>query len=176
VKKSYCLVTLHRPGNVDNKETLEGLLRAFKEVSKNFPIIFPVHPRTRERIERFGFLEYIEGTDNKKASNGINLYSPLGYIDFLKLMDGSRLVLTDSGGIQEETTILRVPCLTLRENTERPVTVTEGTNSVVGTDKKKIIDESYDVLNGHFVKSGIPEYWDGKASERIVRVLMEHGY
>lgn len=172
-EKSYSLVTLHRPSNVDVRETLEQLLSAFRDISNNFPIIFPIHPRTREKIEVFKLLDYVKGKDNGRVSEGINLWDPLGYLDFVNLMANARLVMTDSGGIQEETTILGVPCITLRENTERPVTVTEGTNSVVGTDKRKIVEKSNSVLSANNEKGRIPELWDGKTSERIVKVLLE---
>ena len=175
-ERSYSLVTLHRPSNVDVRDTLEGLLCAFKDMSQNHPVIFPCHPRTRERIKAFKLMDYINRKDNGKVSEGINLCDPLGYLDFVNLMANARLVLTDSGGIQEETTILGIPCITLRENTERPVTVTEGTNTIVGTDKEKIVEKSYQILNGHNIKGRIPEFWDGKASERIVKVLMNAVY
>jgi len=173
-EKSYCLVTLHRPSNVDKRETLERLISAFKELSKTLPIIFPCHPRTRERIEKFNLLAGAVGGIDKETKGCIHLCDPIGYLDFIKLVANARLVMTDSGGIQEETTILGVPCLTLRENTERPVTVTEGTNAIVGTDKKKIVEIGYQMLKGNYVKGRIPELWDGKASERIVEVLLEH--
>ena len=169
----YAAITLHRPSNVDNKENFSEIIEALLEI--NLPIIFPVHPRTRERIERFGlgkhfcFLDEDETVNEKK----INCIPPLGYLDFLHLVAKSRLVLTDSGGIQEETTILGVPCVTLRENTERPVTTTQGTNIVAGTKKDNIIKAAQKQLSepiDHHLKQG-PPLWDGKASERIVDIL-----
>lgn len=160
----YGVVTLHRPSNVDNRENLKNILDALKEIDRDLPIIFPVHPRTREKIIEFGI-------DRLK---GIIIIEPLGYLDFLKLMKESRIVFTDSGGIQEETTVLRIPCITLRENTERPVTITSGTNVLVGTDKGKIIREAQQRLNSHRCEYSIPPLWDGKAAERIVNVIIKH--
>jgi UDP-N-acetylglucosamine 2-epimerase (non-hydrolysing) len=138
------------------------LLQAIAEISNKIPVIFPVHPRTKERLSA--------AAANSLA--GIRFVAPLGYLDFLSLMSRARLVLTDSGGIQEETTSLGVPCLTLRENTERPVTVTEGTNELVGQDPKKIIEAANKILKGETKKGRIPRYWDGKASERIIDILL----
>ncbi len=168
---SYGLVTLHRPSNVDCRDTLENILYALEKIGQRLPLIFPCHPRTREKIEAFRLLSYVNAKDKSKISLGIHFCDPLGYLDFLKLMAEARVVLTDSGGIQEETTILGIPCVTLRENTERPVTITEGTNTVVGRDKDKIVENALKVLNGHSVKGNIPELWDGKAAERIVKIL-----
>src|SRR5262249_20974339 len=124
-KGEYCAMTLHRPSNVDSKETLSGILDALESISQRLPIVFPIHPRTRMRLEEFGLNERI------RDLKGLITIEPLGYLDFLSLYSNSRLVLTDSGGVQEETTALSIPCLTLRTNTERPITVTEGTNRVV---------------------------------------------
>ncbi len=173
-EQPYCLVTLHRPSNVDRMETLEGLIHAFAEISRIYPVIFPCHPRTRKKIEKFKLSGHIRASDNGRAGDGITLYDPLGYLDFIKLISNAKLVLTDSGGVQEETTILNVPCLTLRENTERPVTVSEGTNEIVGTDKKTIVEKSSRILGGADLKGRIPELWDGRAAERIVDVLKKH--
>ena len=126
--KDYAVLTLHRPSNVDDRAALAGILDALEQISARLPIIFPVHPRTRARLDEFGFADRI-----KRAGN-LRLIEPLGYLDFLRLYSGARLVLTDSGGIQEETTVLSIPCLTLRENTERPITVEMGTNTIVGAD------------------------------------------
>ncbi|KPK02990.1 MAG: UDP-N-acetylglucosamine 2-epimerase [Nitrospira bacterium SG8_35_4] len=169
----YILVTLHRPSNVDNHETLERLLSSFNEISHTYPLVFPCHPRTRSRIEEFKLERYIKSSENP-VSVGINLCDPVGYLDFVKLMTKASLVLTDSGGIQEETTILGVPCITLRENTERPVTVADGTNQIVGTDKRKIIEHSSRVLNGNYSTGRIPDLWDGRAAQRIVKVLQKN--
>jgi UDP-N-acetylglucosamine 2-epimerase (non-hydrolysing) len=157
----YALLTLHRPSNVDSPETLAALLAAIAEIAHQIPVIFPVHPRTKERLSAA-----------EKSLEGIRFVPPLGYLDFLSLMSRARLVLTDSGGIQEETTALGVPCLTLRENTERPVTVTEGTNELVGQDPKKIVEAANKILRGETKKGRIPRYWDGKASERIIEILL----
>jgi UDP-N-acetylglucosamine 2-epimerase (non-hydrolysing) len=157
----YALLTLHRPSNVDSPETLAALLAAIAEIAHQIPVIFPVHPRTKERLSAA-----------EKSLEGIRFVPPLGYLDFLSLMSRARLVLTDSGGIQEETTSLGVPCLTLRENTERPVTVTEGTNELVGQDPKKIVAAANKILKGETKKGRIPRYWDGKASERIIEILL----
>jgi UDP-N-acetylglucosamine 2-epimerase (non-hydrolysing) len=129
------------------------------------PILFPIHPRTRANIDRFGLAERVE------RSGGLRLLEPLGYLEFLQLVAESRLVLTDSGGIQEETTVLGVPCITLRENTERPVTVERGTNVLVGTDPARILESVETVLSGRARPGRIPELWDGHAAERIVDIL-----
>jgi UDP-N-acetylglucosamine 2-epimerase (non-hydrolysing) len=164
--KRYALVTLHRPDNVDNREALSNLIQALSVVSNNIPIIFPCHPRTRLNIENFGLSDYF-GQDK------IRLVEPLGYLDFLKVESEALMVLTDSGGIQEETTILNVPCLTLRKNTERPVTVNEGTNILIGPYPEKIIAAADKILGGEFKSGQIPKYWDGRAAERIVDILLE---
>ncbi len=164
----YGLITLHRPSNVDVKANLESILYALFQVQREVPLVFPVHPRTRKQIKQFGLEEYVA-----QASNLI-WAEPLGYLDFLKLTANAQLVITDSGGIQEETTVLGVPCITVRENTERPVTVSEGTNLVIGMSPQRIIEESYRILEGNGKKGGVPEFWDGKAAERIVKILLEH--
>jgi len=237
----YAVLTLHRPSNVDDKETFQNILEALLEVSKHLPIIFPVHPRTINRIKEFDFEKYfnlfpVNSPINTKhsildmfhstlntqhspspqssalspklscndssffpsTSNlppptcGIHCVEPLGYLDFLCLMSNAKLVLTDSGGIQEETTILGIPCVTLRENTERPITITQGTNILAGTNKEKMVECAFLQLNGHkqykpnkFVpwnaepislgpnKPNKPEFWDGHAGERIIRVLIK---
>jgi UDP-N-acetylglucosamine 2-epimerase (non-hydrolysing) len=163
----FGLITLHRPSNVDVKENLERIFYALFQVQRELPLVFPVHPRTRKQIKQFGLEEYVA-----QASNLI-WTDPLGYLDFLKLIAHARLVITDSGGIQEETTVLGVPCITVRENTERPVTVSEGTNLVIGMSPQRIIEESYRILEGAGKKGGVPELWDGKAAERIVKILIE---
>ncbi len=170
--KSYGVLTLHRPNNVDVKETFQGILEASSEISQRIPIVFPCHPRTKMQIEEFGLQNYFKSY-SLACSIGIHLINPLGYLDFLRLMSEARFVLTDSGGIQEETTALGIPCLTLRENTERPVTVTEGTNVVVGTNKENILRTTLEAINGVSPEGRVPELWDGKASERIVKILVE---
>lgn len=165
--QGYAVLTLHRPSNVDVRETFLRILKALEDIQTYLPIIFPVHPRTRKRIEEFGLTARVE------SMKTFRLTEPLGYLDFLKLMAEARLMLTDSGGIQEETTILKVPCITLRENTERPITVQQGTNVVVGTNTERIIEESHNILNGKVLSPQMPDLWDGKAAERIVNVLIK---
>ena len=164
---SYAVLTLHRPSNVDVRDTFLKILDALEEVQHRLPIIFPIHPRTRKRIDDFGFTSRIE------KMKMFQLLEPLGYLDFLKLVAESKLVLTDSGGIQEETTILKVPCVTLRENTERPITVEQGSNVIVGTKTARIIEESLKILEGKLMSSHMPDLWDGRAAERIVAILAE---
>ena len=161
----YALLTLHRPSNVDDQETFNGILNALEQIEKKIPIIFPIHPRSRKMLEQFQFGDRIARLKN------FNLIDPLGYLDFLSLMEKAKLVLTDSGGIQEETTVLGIPCLTLRKNTERPVTVELGTNVIVGMDKDKIVDESFKILSEQSKKGKIPPLWDGNAARRIVDVV-----
>ncbi len=163
----FALLTLHRPSNVDVPEVLGGILDALAELQARLPIIFPAHPRTVERIQEFGFKGRLA------AMRDLRVTEPLGYLEFLNLMANAGLVLTDSGGVQEETTILGVPCLTLRENTERPVTVTQGTNTVVGSDPQRIVAEALAILDGKGKAGRVPELWDGQAAERIVTVLGE---
>jgi UDP-N-acetylglucosamine 2-epimerase (non-hydrolysing) len=158
--KQYALVTLHRPSNVDDPRVLGGILEALEEISRSIPVIFPIHPRTAKRIREFGL-----------SLDGIRTMDPLGYLEFLNLTSTATAVLTDSGGLQEETTILGVPCLTLRYNTERPVTITDGTNIMVGPDKGRILDAFRRIINGDWKPAGPPEYWDGHAAERIIRVI-----
>jgi len=161
----YALVTLHRPANVDHKENFIRLIDAFEVIEKQIKIVFPIHPRARKMIERFELESRIEAMQN------LMLLEPLGYLDFMKLMHHAKMVLTDSGGIQEETTYLGIPCITMRENTERPITVEVGTNVLVGNNTGRIIAEAQKVLDGKAKKGQIPELWDGKAAERIVKIL-----
>jgi UDP-N-acetylglucosamine 2-epimerase (non-hydrolysing) len=164
----YAVVTLHRPSNVDDPRALRRILSALARVSRRLPVVFPVHPRTRRSVEESGPREDEMGAD-------LRLIEPLGYLDFLRLYSGARLVLTDSGGIQEETTALGIPCLTLRENTERPVTVELGTNRVVGTDPERIVAEAESAL-GRARDGGpprVPPLWDGRTAERILDALLE---
>jgi UDP-N-acetylglucosamine 2-epimerase (non-hydrolysing) len=169
-------MTLHRPSNVDREATLRGLVGAIAEVARRLPILFPVHPRTRKALEMLEgqgvSLTFGKGVI---AQSGIHCMDPLGYLDFMALVAGSRIVLTDSGGIQEETTALGIPCLTLRENTERPVTVTHGTNRLVGTSPARIVEEATKILETPAGPSSPPPLWDGRASERIVKILLEYG-
>ena len=166
-EKSYAVLTLHRAENVDDKKNLTLLFQALEEIQKHLRIVYPIHPRTKLRIREFGLQSFV------KSLRNLMLMEPLGYLDFIHLMNKARFVMTDSGGIQEETTILGVPCLTLRTETERPITVTEGTNIVVGLDKERIIKEVKRILSGKSKTGRIPERWDGKAAERIVDILIE---
>jgi UDP-N-acetylglucosamine 2-epimerase (non-hydrolysing) len=163
--KDYVLVTLHRPSNVDNPDNFTKIISAFKEIQKDIQIVFPIHPRTQKNIEKFGLKEEINKFENLK------LIQPVGYIDFMKLMVNCGFVMTDSGGIQEETTYLGIPCLTLRENTERPSTVEIGTNTIVGNDTEKITGLAEKIVAGSWKQGEIPELWDGQTAERIVSVL-----
>jgi UDP-N-acetylglucosamine 2-epimerase (non-hydrolysing) len=162
----YVVVTLHRPGNVDQDQALTRIVDALIEIQREMKVVFPVHPRTAKQLEMSGLKDRLNNLAN------ILIVEPLGYLDFLKLMSEARLVMTDSGGIQEETTVLGIPCLTVRENTERPVTVTEGTNTVVGTEPARILKSYYASLRER-KPSRRPALWDGKASDRIVRVLLK---
>jgi UDP-N-acetylglucosamine 2-epimerase (non-hydrolysing) len=158
--RNYAVLTLHRPSNVDDFETLRELLDTLAIVGRELPIVFPCHPRTQTQIRRHGI-----------AFKEIREIDPLGYLDFLCLMSQSRLVLTDSGGIQEETAVLGIPCLTLRENTERPVTIECGTNTLVGRSRERILEAATRALNGEGIRVRVPDLWDGKAAERIGAAL-----
>lgn len=160
----YGLVTLHRPSNVDKAETLGPLLTVLRDVSEKLPLVFAMHPRTRANIERFGLQELVE-------HSRMALLPPQGYLEMLGLMAGAKLVLTDSGGLQEETTALGVPCLTMRENTERPITVEQGTNTMVGRDRDAILNGVDEILVGDGKQGRVPEFWDGRAAERIAADL-----
>jgi len=163
---AYAVLTLHRPSNVDRPETFSRILSALETIAKTLPVIFPVHPRTRKTIAELGL------NDRVAAMKNLRLIDPLGYLDFLNLYSNARLVLTDSGGIQEETTVLGIPCLTLRENTERPITVELGTNVIVGTDTARIVTAAAAALNGSAKTTARrPPLWDGHASERILDAL-----
>jgi len=162
---NYVLVTLHRPSNVDDPENFMKIIRAFEEVPKELPIVFPMHPRTANNIKKFGLEDRVAALSNLKQ------LSPIGYLDFMQLTRNCKFVMTDSGGIQEETTYLGIPCITLRENTERPITAEVGTNEIVGTNMDLILECLQRVLSGNWKKGEVPELWDGKAAERIVDVL-----
>ena len=159
--RRFALLTLHRPSNVDSADKLNALLSAVDSISNELPVIFPVHPRTRQRLIAAGV-----------SPRGLRLIQPLGYLDFMSLLSHATFVLTDSGGIQEETTALGVPCLTLRENTERPITVKQGTNTLVGTDPAKIVAAVHECLNGKRKIGRVPPLWDGHSAERIVDILL----
>ena len=163
----FCAMTLHRPSNVDDRETLAGILGAVEKIQERLPVVFAVHPRTRARFDEFNLAPRIARQRN------LILTEPLGYLDFLQLYSNSRLVLTDSGGIQEETTVLGIPCLTLRANTERPITVTEGTNRLVGNDPSLIEREALSALDNPAGRARAPDLWDGRAAVRIVDAIQE---
>lgn len=171
--KEYALLTLHRPENVDKEDSLTRISTALQEISRSIPILFPCHPRTAKNIKQFGLeqLFQLSSGDRKLNTDGVRLVAPLGYIDFLRLLRNCRFVMTDSGGIQEEATVLNVPCLTLRRTTERPITVTEGTNVVVGTEPGKIISAALEVLHGRIKQGSRPELWDGRTAQRIMAIL-----
>lgn len=160
-RRRYAVLTLHRPSNVDHKETLVPVWGAVAEVARQIPILFPVHPRTRQKLAAFG----LDGS-------GVTMVDPIGYLDMLCVVKGAAMVLTDSGGLQEETTVLGVPCVTIRENTERPVTVDVGTNYLVGTSPGAILAASLEILSGNAKKGDIPSLWDGQAAERIADILL----
>lgn len=164
---NFVSLTLHRPSNVDNMDNFRKILAALEIIQQELPIVFPIHPRTRKMIQEFGLEDYVVSMKN------LILTDPLGYFDFGKLISASRFVLTDSGGIQEETTVYGIPCITLRENTERPVTVWEGTNELAGCDTETIIALARQILDGNWKKGRIPELWDGAAAGRIIRILEE---
>lgn len=169
IEKDYGLVTLHRPSNVDQQETLSSFVEILEQSAKDLPMVWPVHPRSRNRAKEFGLWERLEKITN------LHLLEPVGYLDNVKLMDCARFVLTDSGGIQEETTALGVPCFTARENTERPITITEGTNTLVGTKKDDILNQISQYLDDEVSDDAYrevkPLYWDGRTAERIVKEI-----
>jgi UDP-N-acetylglucosamine 2-epimerase (non-hydrolysing) len=165
LSKPYAVLTLHRPGNVDVPGTLARILGAVGKIAENLPTIFPVHPRTRGQIQALGLQSVLD------AAKELLLCEPLGYLEFLSLTAGASLILTDSGGLQEESTVLGIPCLTLRENTERPITIEEGTNILVGTDPERIVSEAKRVLATGPARR-VPELWDGHTADRIVAALM----
>ena len=164
--RQYGVITIHRPSNVDEHETLTALIDVLIEISSDIPFVFPAHPRTRDALERAGLRTRME-----KAAN-IRLLDPLGYLRFLSLTSKARVIVTDSGGLQEESTALGIPCLTLRSNTERPITVEEGTSTLVGNDAKKLRTCLHDVLDGRYKSGTCPALWDGHAAERIAELLV----
>lgn len=176
VDSPYALVTLHRPANVDNPETFGRILKGLLDVASRIPVIFPVHPRTRKQVSAFGLdgaFTFHEDFPVNSSSAKIHCFEPFGYLDFLQLMSHAKVVLTDSGGIQEETTVLNIPCITLRDSTERPITLIEGTNVLVYDDPEKIVAEVSKVLDGQGRQGKCPKIWDGHTSERIVNILCE---
>ena len=163
----YAAMTLHRPANVDDPVVFARLLDAIDVVQSDMPVVFPIHPRTRNNLASLGLADRVAGMAN------LRLLDPIGYLDFLKLTSSARLVLTDSGGIQEETTILQVPCLTLRENTERPITAEVGSNTIVGTQTDDILAAYRTIMDGSARTPEIPVLWDGQAAQRIAAILAE---
>ena len=161
----YAILTLHRPSNVDDKETLSNILEIIREIQSQIKIIWPMHPRTRNNLERFNLKEKL------KEMKNVSISDPLTYLEFMNAVMNSKFVLTDSGGIQEETTVLNIPCITLRDNTERPVTIEQGTNYLAGSNKNSILEIIQKVLNGKAKQYRGIEFWDGKAAERIVSVI-----
>lgn len=171
-EKEYVLVTLHRPSNVDREETLTNFVEIMEDTTQSQPMVWPVHPRSKKRAEEFGLWKRMQ------EINDLHLLEPVGYLDNVRLMNNAALVLTDSGGIQEETTALGVPCLTARENTERPITITEGTNTLVGTDPEVILKHIKKQLQngtaGKHKELPKPLYWDGKTAQRIVKAILSY--
>jgi UDP-N-acetylglucosamine 2-epimerase (non-hydrolysing) len=163
--KEYAVLTLHRPSNVDDPANLKKIIDALFVIQQSVKVVFPIHPRSLKMLASFGYDKLLAEMPN------IKLIAPLGYFDFGKLVSNSKFALTDSGGIQEETTVYGIPCITIRENTERPITITEGTNELAGTDTQKIIDFATTILKGEWKKGAIPKMWDGKAAVRIVDFL-----
>jgi UDP-N-acetylglucosamine 2-epimerase (non-hydrolysing) len=163
--REYALVTLHRPSNVDQKSDLNQIIDAIAQIQNDITVVFPVHPRTQKMMDKFELTEKISKLKNVLLTN------PLGYHDFGKLVRESRFVMTDSGGIQEETTVYQIPCITLRANTERPITITQGTSELAASRKDVIVKFARQILNGKWKKGSIPDWWDGKTAGRIVEVL-----
>jgi UDP-N-acetylglucosamine 2-epimerase (non-hydrolysing) len=175
VKSKYATVTIHRPSNVDDRQILTGIFEALREIAKSIPLLFPMHPRTKKMLDSFGLQDYVSPLEKASGRLESGLWStePLGYLEFLNLNMNARFVLTDSGGLQEETTVLGVPCITIRDNTERPITCEVGTNIVIGSSKGKIIETAKNVLmNKSSYKGVVPEKWDGMAAERITEALL----
>jgi len=168
--REYAVLTLHRPSNVDQHSALSGIIESLEEIAGHLLVVFPAHPRTRKMINELGLGARVD------AIKGVMVIEPLGYLDFLQLLSGARLVLTDSGGIQEESTVLGIPCVTLRENTERPITVEQGTNTIAGTDKAKIVAAALKALSRPSDKSELrtPSLWDGHTADRILDALLAH--
>ena len=178
----YCLLTLHRPSNVDQKESLTGIVQGLLTVSSRIPVLLPIHPRTRKQVKKFGMESCFEFHSSPNLDPGdyyngnclkakVHCFEPFGYLEFLNLMANAKVVLTDSGGIQEETTVLGIPCITLRDTTERPITLIQGTNVLVKNDPQKIVKEVTKILEGKVRKGACPPFWDGHTAERIVKIL-----
>ena len=169
--REFATLTLHRPSNVDDSVILKNILSAINETANKIPVIFPIHPRTRKMVEQFGLASFFSKSENPK---GLWPIEPLGYLELLHLNMNALMVITDSGGLQEETTVLGVPCITLRDNTERPITCEVGTNFIIGNSYQAISEHVNMILNGQLRRGKIPENWDGKAAERIVKILVNH--
>ena len=168
-KNDYSVLTLHRPSNVDTKEDFKNIISILEEIQDKIKIVFPIHPRTKKNIQLFNLKEKMKNMKN------LIITEPWGYLDFLCLMSNSKFVLTDSGGIQEETTILGIPCITLRKNTERPVTVEQGTNLLVSIDNQQVVEKAMDIIDNKIKPNKkIPELWDGKTTKRIVDILLKN--
>lgn len=165
--REYALVTLHRPGNVDNARVMRAVFEALATLSRELPVVFPVHPRTHAQLSEHGLMPVLEKT------SGLRLIEPCGYLDFLALQDKARLVITDSGGLQEETTALGVPCITVRPNTERPVTIDEGTNTLVGQDPERLLGTAREILADRGKRGRVPDLWDGCTAERVAGALLQ---
>jgi UDP-N-acetylglucosamine 2-epimerase (non-hydrolysing) len=163
--RKYAVATFHRPSNVDSRDSASRVVDALRLLAGFCPVVFRVHPRTRDSFERFGLLSALA------ACPGVHLVEPMGYFDFIGLVERSRVVVTDSGGLQEETTYLKVPCLTMRENSERPSTISIGTNLLIGSDLGRLGAELENISSGRFKPGAVPPLWDGKAAERIVADL-----
>ena len=169
-EKNYALITLHRPSNVDSKENLSKIIGIIKSINQSCPninIIFSIHPRTQKMLDKFGLTKVLNSIDH------LIITEPLGYLDFMKLVTTAKFILTDSGGIQEESTYLKIPCITLRENTERPVTAELGTNTITGLNEKEVTKYLGQIEKGTYKSGKIPKFWDGNSAERIVKVLLE---
>ena len=164
-EQEYCLVTLHRPANVDNYEGLDTILTAFNEIAKDIKLVFPIHPRTRKQLTVFGLDERVAAIRN------LLLIEPAGYYDFIKLQMEAKFIITDSGGVQEESTWFQIPCLTLRPNTERPITITEGTNQLIPLKAEEIVKSAKAILAGKIKKGDIPDKWDGNTAQRVVAIF-----
>lgn len=165
VPNEFVLVTLHRPSNTDDPEMLKSILGALSYIARDVPVVFPIHPRTRNRLSNINF--------DISQHSGLHLWEPVGYLEFLFLQKRAKLVITDSGGVQEETTYMGIPCLTVRENTERPVTLTLGTNQLIGQDMERLLAAAHEMLNGSPKRGQVPPLWDGKAGERIAQILTQ---
>jgi len=165
--RHYAVLTLHRPANVDHPHSLNAIFSILQDICSKIPIIYPMHPRTAKMLHRFGFLKRFQSIPN------LTIIDPIGYVDFIHLIRRSKLVLTDSGGIQEETTFLKIPCITMRDSTERPITVTQGTNYLTGTNHAQILKTVNLILGGRAKRGSRPRFWDGRTAKRIVRILLK---